>query len=448
MKKKTEALLGRQPLPPLRLGFRDGLRRRRTPSGPSMIRRWARAPTSCAYIARGFRVEVTFVDPDAAPKVAATINVRSAHAEGLVTAATADSFTFGWWDRTRTMVYSAVTDHAFGWWFYGHAARRAPRSSRTSSRRSTRPAPPELWLFACAGLTWDAAEHPLGRRGPRPGAPAAPRFHQDHDRLHGRRAGRWSSRPSIAGTARRRVDMTVALDTTGDLQTVVGSFVWNAQTNLATFTLPVLPADWEALLTPAVNKVKIWVRPVKTDTAWSWHAYSVHRLHVHPLTDLLTEPDGRRSSPAALSRMGPGLRKLRARSACCRWRGCEDQVPVCEDLALLVLWSSRRRHRPDPDHHHAVSRHLDLRSARCSACPVSLWTPMSSAGPEVADPGRPGREADLGPADVLGELAPGVVDEGHGPGAVGQRLHPDLAAVAALDDDVGPGRRAGPGRPR
>ena len=71
------------------------------------------------------------------------------------------------------------------------------------------------------------------------------------------------------------VDLTVALDTTGDLQTVVGSFVWNAQTNLATFTLPVLPADWEALLTPAVQMVKIWVRPVKTDSTWSWHAYSV-----------------------------------------------------------------------------------------------------------------------------------------------------------------------------
>ena len=71
------------------------------------------------------------------------------------------------------------------------------------------------------------------------------------------------------------IDMTVALDASGDLQTVVGSFVWNSQTNLTTFTLPVLPADWEALLTPAVNKVKIWVRPVKTDTTWGWHAYSV-----------------------------------------------------------------------------------------------------------------------------------------------------------------------------
>jgi hypothetical protein len=70
-------------------------------------------------------------------------------------------------------------------------------------------------------------------------------------------------------------EMTIKLDKTGDLQTVVGSFVWTADTNVVNFTLPVLPANWEALLTPAVNKVKIWVRPVKEGTEFSWHAYSV-----------------------------------------------------------------------------------------------------------------------------------------------------------------------------
>jgi len=56
---------------------------------------------------------------------------------------------------------------------------------------------------------------------------------------------------------------------------VVGSFVWNAMTDIVTFTLPVPPAEWEALLTPAVNKVKIWVRPVKAGETFSWHAYSI-----------------------------------------------------------------------------------------------------------------------------------------------------------------------------
>ena len=72
------------------------------------------------------------------------------------------------------------------------------------------------------------------------------------------------------------VTMTVMLDTEGDLQTVVGSFVKNAATNLVTFTFPVPPEKWETVLTPDVNRVKVWVYPVKeTDGTYSWHAYSV-----------------------------------------------------------------------------------------------------------------------------------------------------------------------------
>ena len=72
------------------------------------------------------------------------------------------------------------------------------------------------------------------------------------------------------------VTMNVMLDTTGDLQTVVGSFIWKSATNLVTFTLPVPPTEWAALLTPDVNKVRIWVRPVKgADNLYSWHAYSI-----------------------------------------------------------------------------------------------------------------------------------------------------------------------------
>jgi hypothetical protein len=69
--------------------------------------------------------------------------------------------------------------------------------------------------------------------------------------------------------------MTIQLDKTSDLQTVVGSFVWNSETNLVTFTLPVSPDKWGELLTPTVNKVKIWVRPVKVNDVYAWYAYSV-----------------------------------------------------------------------------------------------------------------------------------------------------------------------------
>ncbi len=230
-------------------------------------------PSVLAHIARGFRVEVTFADPGASPKVAATVNVRTAHAEGLVTSATADNFTFGWWDRTRTMVYSAVADHTFGWWFYGLPSGRSTSVTdlveAVDQARAAR-----LWLFACANLYWDAAN----TRWVVEDLVLAPLRLHDFTRITtGYTAAGGTMVVSTYDCWDRTtpVDMTIALDTTGDLQTVVGSFVWNGQTNLTTFTLPVLPADWEALLTPAVQRVKIWVRPVKTDTAWSWHAYSV-----------------------------------------------------------------------------------------------------------------------------------------------------------------------------
>ena len=108
------------------------------------------------HIARGFRVEVTFVDPAAAPKVAASINVHSAHAEGLVTGATLDNFTFGWRDHTRTMVYSGIADHAFGWWFYGLPSGRSTAiPDFVDSVDQARAA--NLWVFAHAGLYWDQA---------------------------------------------------------------------------------------------------------------------------------------------------------------------------------------------------------------------------------------------------------------------------------------------------
>jgi hypothetical protein len=72
--------------------------------------------------------------------------------------------------------------------------------------------------------------------------------------------------------------MTIKLDhdAADAIQTIVGSFIWRADTNVVTFTLPVLPEQWATLLVPTVDKVKIWVHPVKeTDGSVRWHAYSV-----------------------------------------------------------------------------------------------------------------------------------------------------------------------------
>jgi hypothetical protein len=226
-----------------------------------------------SYIAKGFRVEVTFVDPAASPKVAASINVHSAHAEGLVTNATGENFTFGKRDHTKTMIYSAVADHTFGWWFYGLDSGRstviADFISAVDQARSA-----NLWVFARAELYWntngwvveDLVLSPI-------------KLHEFTKITTGYAAGTGSLGVSTYDCWDESVPVTmnVMLDTSGDLQTVVGSFVWNAATNLVTFTLPVLPTEWEALLTPAVNKVKIWVRPVKgvDNITYSWHAYSV-----------------------------------------------------------------------------------------------------------------------------------------------------------------------------
>jgi hypothetical protein len=226
------------------------------------------------HIAKGFRVEVTFVDPAAAPKVAASINVHSAHAEGLVTNATLDNFTFGWRDHTRTMVYSGIADHTFGWWFYGlPSGRSTVLQDFVDSVDQARAA--NLWVFAHAGLYWDQAN----TRWVVENLVLAPVKLHEFTKIS---TGYTVASGSIGVSTydcwddSLPVTMTVMLDTTGDLQTVVGSFAWNSATDFVTFTLPVLPAAWEALLTPAVNRVKIWVRPVKaTDGTFSWHAYSV-----------------------------------------------------------------------------------------------------------------------------------------------------------------------------
>ncbi len=225
------------------------------------------------HIARGFRVEVTYVNIDVYPRVAATVNVRSAHAEGLVVNPTLESFGLGWFRNVRTMFYGAVADHGFGWWFYGEpAARSTDIQALIDSVDQARQA--HLWVFAWAGLYWDQAN---GRWAVEDLVLAPMRLH-DYTRIT---AGYTAASGSMAVSTydcwdrTTPIEMTIKLDTTGDLQTVVGSFVRNTETNLVTFTLPVPPDKWEALLTPDVNKVKIWVRPVKEEAGYSWHAYSV-----------------------------------------------------------------------------------------------------------------------------------------------------------------------------
>jgi hypothetical protein len=225
------------------------------------------------HIARGFRVEVTYAAIDVYPRVAAAINVRSAHADGLVVNPTLESFGLGWYRHIKTMYYSGITDHAFGWWFYGEpAARSTDVQAFIDTVDQARQA--RLWVFAWAGLTWDQ----ISGRWAVEDLVLAPMMLHDLTRIT---TGYTDASGSMAVStfdcwdSTVPAEMTIKLDKAGDLQTVVGSFVWTADTNVRTFTLPVLPDKWETLLTPAVNMVKIWVRPIKEGAEFSWHAYTV-----------------------------------------------------------------------------------------------------------------------------------------------------------------------------
>ncbi len=228
------------------------------------------------HLARGFRVEVTYVSEDASPKVAQLVNIQFAHAEGLVVEPTLDNFKLGWMWRFRTMLYSEVSGHEFGWWFYGtDSIRSTDRQALIDSVAAARTA--RLWVFAWAGLTWDAP----GARWVVEDLVLAPMKLHDFTRIT---TGYTAATETMDVSSFNCWDsttpeaMTIKLDhaATDAIQTIVGSFIWKADTNIVTFTLPVLPAEWEALLTPTVDKVKIWVHPVKEDDGTlRWHAYSV-----------------------------------------------------------------------------------------------------------------------------------------------------------------------------
>ncbi|MGZ5514352.1 MAG: DUF4382 domain-containing protein [Candidatus Aminicenantales bacterium] len=234
-----------------------------------------KGPDGLRYVARGFRVEVIYIEENVSPKIAKSVNIQSAHAEGLVTEPTLDNFKLGWFWRTRTLVYSGIAEHEFQWWFYGadssHAADRQAFIDIVAAARTS-----HLWVFAWAGLTWEAGANPQWVVEDLVLAPM--KLHDFTKITTGYTTGSGSIDVSTFNCwdATTPEAMTIKLDMTGDLQTLVGSFLWKADTNVATFTVPVLPAQWPDLLTPTLDKVKIWVHPVKeADNTVSWHAYSV-----------------------------------------------------------------------------------------------------------------------------------------------------------------------------
>jgi Domain of unknown function (DUF4382) len=247
------------------------------------------------YIRRGFRVSVEYVDPTAAIKVAKSINVQSAHDEGAVKAVTTTGIRFGGFGYcqgwtfgiapamtastacARQLPYSTVAGHVFSWWFYG-----LPSGSSTSVQdfadTVNQADSANLRVFATAELYWDATSGAWAVED----LVLAPERVPDPARVttaYTATGGTMGVSTFDWDTDTVPTELTVALDATGDLQTVVGSVRWNSTTRILTVTVPVLPAQWESLLTPSLQAVRVFVRPVKTTsgatTTWTWHAYTV-----------------------------------------------------------------------------------------------------------------------------------------------------------------------------
>jgi hypothetical protein len=247
------------------------------------------------YIRRGFRVAVEFVDATASPRVAKSINVQSAHDEGAIRSVTATGFTFGGRDYchgwnygarpdggqsyTHEWLYSTVTDHVFSWWFFG-----LPSVSSTSIQdfmdSVSQANSAHLRVFARAELYWDATNTQWVAEN----VVLAPEKLPDPTKI----TTAYTAASGSMGVSTYDWDydsvpatMTVYLDTTGDLQTVVGSLRWNTTTQILTFTVPVVSSQWETLLTTSLFGVRVWVRPVKgTDGTYTWRAYTVFAFQI------------------------------------------------------------------------------------------------------------------------------------------------------------------------
>ena len=242
------------------------------------------------YIRRGFRVSVTYVDATAIPLVASSINVESAHDEGAIKAVSATGITFGGADYCASWVstlsgtaaqnyghvwpYSTITGYAFSWWFFG-----LPSSASTSVSdfQSTVGAAMNANLRVLAGvdLYWDqtdvmwVVENCILEPEKLPQPTEITTAYTSASGSMGVSTFSWNN-------LTQATTMTVDLDTTGDLQTVVGSIVWDTTTRILTTTFPVDPSQWPALLVPGVTGVMVWVRPVEaSDGTFSWHAYTV-----------------------------------------------------------------------------------------------------------------------------------------------------------------------------
>lgn len=269
--------------------------------------------TGTSYLAdiwRGCRVDVTL---DATSGDAATVNVESAYDEGFIGSATTSALTFGFPSMAMNPPPMAVgltcglgdlaprsyayyenandATNAFSWWYFGlpssaDSAAADLVSVFTASRTAKLP------VTGYAALYWDVTQatptwsvYRLILEPEQLNTSVISTAYVDGGSGSGTMGvtclNPWANFASAVSGP-----VTVTLDYTGDLQTVVASASYTQATNTFTYTIPVPSADWSTLLVPPAAGTfsldQIWVRPVldgtTTPATIDWTAYTVQQF--------------------------------------------------------------------------------------------------------------------------------------------------------------------------
>jgi len=226
------------------------------------------------FLAEGYRIEVTLVDASAATRVAASIDVTSASESGIVASASLQSFVFGDSADSGIQAYSAVASHAFEWQLY---ALEASRSSSVQAfvAIADKAAASGFRLGGLVSLFWDGA----ATRWVVEELVLVPVRLHEQTRITTGYSGtsgtmELSTFDPWDGVA--PVDLTVSLDTGGELPTLAGSLVVDGGTGSAVYTFPVPAGDWASLFVPALDSALISLRPdVATDGTLTWHVFTI-----------------------------------------------------------------------------------------------------------------------------------------------------------------------------
>ena len=259
---------------------------------------------------RGFRVDVQL---DSTGATATAVNIQSARDEGYLGAVSATGITLGLpglslppiaqpavsgpatvpvpsvpngpnnlAERTYAYFESAADPiDAFSWWYFGlpssaDASAADLLTVYTASRTALLP------VMGAAELAWDTGSGAwevsslvLGPEQLR--TSVITRAYTDSLAGYGT-MGVSCLNPFNYFDTSAATPLTITLDYTGDLQTVVSSTTWSLAGGFST-TFPVPESSWASLLAPAAtataSAVQIWVRPVIDGSTIDWHAYSV-----------------------------------------------------------------------------------------------------------------------------------------------------------------------------